>query len=363
MAEQNILSADQSILEQIISDINEYEENQERLEHISASIKDITKETDSTTKAMQDEISARVKESTDSICAGYDKAIDCDKDKIKQVQAERDKAKQQGMKERIQAETASLRQENKELASQIEKAFIQENVPKLTNNAFFLAVFLSRKIRDVLVYVVFMLIMCAGIPVVLYVLPFVEAWVPVVYTAVVAILFLIVSRCVYINLIVPHYSTIIAARDTKYRIRNNKRIIKKIRHSIKKDDNDAIYGLESFDHKINDLHDSIEKTENEKQKALKEFEETVKPDILEDIQGRFVDKLELMNSELVKKKDEYARLDDLVKQQRIYISSNYEAYLGKEMVDKERLAELDNIMKSGSCTTIAQAIAEYRNQH
>ena len=43
MAEQNILSADQSVLEQILSDINEYEENQERLEYISASIKDITK--------------------------------------------------------------------------------------------------------------------------------------------------------------------------------------------------------------------------------------------------------------------------------------------------------------------------------
>ena len=67
MAEQNILSADQSVLEQILSDINEYEENQERLEYISASIKDITKETDSTSKAMQDEISARIKESTDAI--------------------------------------------------------------------------------------------------------------------------------------------------------------------------------------------------------------------------------------------------------------------------------------------------------
>ena len=87
-------------------------------------------------------------------------------------------------------------------------------------------------------------------------------------------------------------------------------------------DNDAIYGLESFDHKINDLHDSIEKTENEKLGALKEFEETVKPDILEEIQGRYVDKLELMNRELTKKKDEYTKLDDLVKQQRIYISSN-----------------------------------------
>ena len=131
MAEQNILSADQSVLEQILSDINEHEENQERLEHIAASIKDITRETDSTTKAMEEEISSRIKESTDSICAGYDKAIACDKDKIKQVQAERDKAKMQGIKERIQTETASLREENKELAGQIEKAFIQENVLRI----------------------------------------------------------------------------------------------------------------------------------------------------------------------------------------------------------------------------------------
>ena len=60
MAEQNILSADQSVLEQILSDINEHEENQERLEHIAASIKDITRETDSTTKAMEEEISSRI---------------------------------------------------------------------------------------------------------------------------------------------------------------------------------------------------------------------------------------------------------------------------------------------------------------
>ena len=70
MAEQNILSADQSVLEQILSDINEHEENQERLEHIAASIKDITRETDSTTKAMEEEISSRIKESKDSRGAG-----------------------------------------------------------------------------------------------------------------------------------------------------------------------------------------------------------------------------------------------------------------------------------------------------
>lgn len=86
---------------------------------------------------------------------------------------------------------------------------------------------MSRKLKDILVYILFMLIMCGGIPAVLYVLPFVPVWVPVVYTAVIALLFLIISRCVYINLIMPHYNTIIAARDTKYRIRNNKRSLRK----------------------------------------------------------------------------------------------------------------------------------------
>ena len=129
MAEQNILNGDQQVLEQILGDINEHAEKKERLERMSVSIRDITKEIDSTTKVMEDEISSRISESTDSICAGYDKAVSQDKDTIKQVQADRDKAKMQGIKERIASETASLRAENKSLQNEINEAFIQEIYP------------------------------------------------------------------------------------------------------------------------------------------------------------------------------------------------------------------------------------------
>ena len=139
MAEQNILNGDQQVLEQILGDINEHAEKKERLERMSVSIRDITKEIDSTTKAMEDEISSRISESTDSICAGYDKAVSQDKDTIKQVQADRDKAKMQGIKERIASETASLRAENKSLQNEINEAFIQENIPRIVNNSFFMA--------------------------------------------------------------------------------------------------------------------------------------------------------------------------------------------------------------------------------
>ena len=70
-----------------------------------------------------------------------------------------------------------------------------------------------------------------------------------------------------------------------------------------------------------------------------------------------------METELQKKKAEYYDLDDLVKKQRIYISSNYEAYLGKDFMSMDKLSELNQIMKSDSADTIAQALAVYNNRH
>ena len=75
------------------------------------------------------------------------------------------------------------------------------------------------------------------------------------------------------------------------------------------------------------------------------------------------DKLAVSITELEKKIEEYDELDDLVKKQRIYISSNYEAYLGKEFINVDKLSELNSIMKSDSADTIAQALAVYNNRH
>lgn len=43
----------------------------------------------------------------DAVCAGFDKAIAGDREKLKEVQNKRDKAKLAGVKERIAAETST----------------------------------------------------------------------------------------------------------------------------------------------------------------------------------------------------------------------------------------------------------------
>ena len=363
MAEQNILAGDIQVLQQVMSDIKEHNDKTALLERLNTSVSDIRKQIDIKNKAVQDEIDSRVKSSTDAISAGFDKSIAGDKEKLKGIQAERERAKLAGVKERIDAETASLRAENEDLADQINEAFIQENISKFFNSRVFLSLFQSRKITDALLYIAFMLILYVVIPLAGYFVPQIPVEGLLIYYAVMIFIMTSLYRFIYEKKVMPHIETITAAHNTKDKIIVNKAKIKKIRNSIKKDQNEEMYGLDVYDERISSLNDEISSIEGEKKAALEEFEKTVKLDIIKEVQGQSADRIKEMQAELKKKEEEQSKVDDLVKKQRIYISSNYEAYLGKEYVNSERLQNLHVIMKSGAADTIGQAVAAYKNRH
>ena len=349
MAEQNILNGNQKQLEQIIGDIKEHNVKKDRLEKLAESVKDISKELDNARKEKQNEMDSKIKASTDAICDGYDKSINADKDKIKAVSAARDKAKMAGVKERITAETASLRAQNEDLADQINEAFIHENISKVFNSQLFISVFNPKKLLDYVIDIAIILILYVAVPVALFLLPMIPQWILLVYCMVITVVSIVVIKCIFRKVVLKHAETIMAAQNTRIQITDNK--------------NEDMYGLESFDSDINALHDDIARIEEEKTSALEEFEKNTKADIISEINERYADKITNMENELNKKKKEYDELDDLVKKQRIYISSNYEAYLGKEFINVDKLSELNSIMKSDSAYTIAQALAVYNNRH
>ncbi|MDO5402765.1 MAG: hypothetical protein Q4F11_04940 [Eubacteriales bacterium] len=363
MAEQNILAGDIQVLQQVMSDIREHNDKTALLERLNTSVSDIRKQIDVKNKAVQDEIDSRVKSSTDAICAGFDKSIAGDKEKLKGIQLERERAKLAGVKERIDAETASLRAENEDLLEQIEEAFIQENISKFFNSRVFLSLFQSRKIIDVLIYMVFMAVLYIVVPAVCFFIPGFLMEGLLIYYAVMVLVMTSIYRFIYEKKVMPHIETITAAHDTKDKISVNRAKIKKIKNSIKKDQNEEMYGLDVYDDRISSLNDEISAIEGEKKAALEEFERTVKLDIVKEVQGQSAERIKEMEAELRKKTEEQSKVDNLVKKQRIYISSNYEAYLGKEYVNAEKLQSLNLIMKSGAADTIGQAVAAYKNRH
>jgi hypothetical protein len=329
---------------------------------LSESIEDISKNVDAAQTAVQNEIDNRIKDSTDAIIAGYDKGIAGDRDKIKEVQGKRDKAKSEGVKERISNETADIRKENEALRNQIKDLFANESIPLICNNRLFIALYRTRKLSDVFIYLVSIAVMYAAVPFGLSCIPDFPLWGMILYYVVVILIQSFVNKMIVEKTIVHHGNAIDEARQLKDTIRGNQKKIKKIAKNIRTDKNEDMYGLEYYDEKITNLREDIKRIEKEKEDALEDFEKTVKADIIAEIEGRENDSINAMKSELEKKSAEHLRLENLIKEQRIYISSNYEAYLGKEYVTQERLEGLKQLMTTEGAATIGQALAAYKEK-
>lgn len=363
MAEQNILAGGAAVLEQVISDIREHNEKKERLDKLADTKRDLCRNLESAEKEIKDEIESKIKSAVESICAGYNKSIDADRLKLKEVQGQRDKAKVAGVKERIGKETQQLHKENADLKSQVREAFNLEGIPMYCNSRLFFALFQTRDVFDFVIYILFLIALYAAIPFALSLIPGVPEYALIIYYFIVAVTNISAMKIIYNRTLVKHSKTISDARATHRKMVDNKKRIKRIARGIRKDKNEDMYGLESFDYSINELHDHIRKIEEDKAKALDEFEKTAKPDIVSEVEGRNKNRITIMRSEIAKKEEEMLKLDTLIKEQRIYISSNYEAYLGKEFMNLDKLQELYSYMKSGIADTVSQALAVYKDRH
>lgn len=358
MEEQNILTGDIVVLNQIKSDINEHNINKIKLENLQLNVKELSKDIESMEKTVQDEVETTLKKRRDVVSLSFNQEIDKDEDKLKKIQNDRDKARLEGVKERIAHETQSYREDNKGMDEEIKEAFRINRVPGFCRTRLFSALWMTKGIKDMLtvflVFIISFLVIPCGI---YYFVPGMQDWSIFLIYFIIATLYFMVDRIITNKAKIPHLETFSAMKETKKKIAENKKKIKKIQHEIKKDKNEEMYSLGEFDQKMDKIRAEIAKTEAKKSLALEDFDNAVKPNIVAEIEGRDKDKIVAMKRELVSKNADMSKLEALVKEQRIYISANYEAYLGDEFANPEMLENLAEIIKSGTATTIGQAIA------
>ena len=363
MEEQNILTGNMGCLNQIKSDIKEHNIAKEKIEPMKVTVKELEKNIESIEKVVKDEIESTLKTRREAVESGFNKEIESDQEKLKKSQSDRDKAKSKGVKERISVETSSLREDNKGMKDEIKAAFKSNKIPRFFNTRLFLALFMTKGIKDILICIVTFLITFLAIPsAIYYFVPNMPDWsLIVIYIVTVAIAF-ITYKIISERVKFAHFEIIQGLIITRDRISENKRKIRKIVHAIKKDKNEEMYGLDRFDSKINIILSDIEKFEAKKALALEDFNNLVKPNIIAEINGKDSARIIALKVDLEKKRSLLTEMEDKVKDQRIYIASNYEAYLGNEFVTPDKLEALSEIMNTGNADTIGKAIAVYNTK-
>lgn len=360
MEEQNILLGDINVLNQIRRDIKDHNGKKEKLALLQVEVKEIQKNIDTAEKALKDEIDTTLKSRRDAVSAGFDKSIESDQEKLKKILAEREKAKTKGVKERINVETSSLREDNAGLSEEIKQAFRQQKIPAFCRGRWFASLYMTSGIKDVMVVFITLLFIFAVIP--MLVCYFVKDINPFIVCAIYMVLILIsyiFNKIMYDVIKMPHLETLKAYKETKEKISANKIKIKKIQRSIRKDKNEDMYGLDRYDSNIKQLRADIEQIEGKKAMALQEFDSAVKPNIIAQIDGKDRARIEAMKNDYKVKNKVVLDMENLVKEQRIYISANYDAYLGSEFTTTDKLEALSELMNTGAAATIGQAISMY----
>ena len=143
MAADNVYDEDQEYLIEARDTISELEDLKDKLEEIKLLQKKNKRAIVREERATGDEISATLKKRKEQIAASYDRQIDVNNSKIRQVQTKKDKKKSQRMEDRINKETADIREENRQLNATIKTLFKKNHVPPFCNTKMYYCLFSS----------------------------------------------------------------------------------------------------------------------------------------------------------------------------------------------------------------------------
>lgn len=314
-------------------------------------------------KEVNDSINSTVKKRREEIQESYDKEIGKLQDKLKKVKARREKAKNQGMKERIREETMELEEHNRELRVRMKTLFQQDRVPLICHSRFYYALYFPRGFRDALTFIL-TFVLCFGlVPYGIYLL------LPEKKTFYLALIYgaaVLVFGGLYIltgNLTKDrHLEALKEGRSIRSLMASNQKKIAVITSSIRKDRNETIYDLEKFDDELAQLNQDLEETSKKKKEALNSFENVTRTILTDEILGNSRARLDTLEEKLKETEARLRYTETMLKEKKIYITDTYESYLGREFLVPEKLEELKKIMESGTALNLSEAMEEYRSR-
>lgn len=356
MAEFNILYGGISELNQVKESLTQSVSLQGQLEQISEEKKQLEMKIETLSEQMKNKSQQMVESRRAELASGFDKDIQKENIKLREIRNKRERALKKGIENRISQETALLRDENKRIKGEIKEAFKQDRVPRFCNSTLFYGLFMPKGIREIFIFVMAILLFGIGAPVLLWNVVeekwFFKFLTVFFYFAVLGVTYFLIFAYTKDK----HQQTLEERRPDRQQFLDNKREINKITRSIKKDKNEKQYNLTSFDKDIYKIQERIQAIGENKKKALNEFEGNTVSKIVEEATKEQRSEIEELKKQEEEKSSHILALENQQSQLSARIASEYTAYLGAAYMTIDKIDQLINMISSGQAGTIQEGI-------
>ena len=335
----------------------------EQEERLSQEEERLEKSLETERKLMADTIQQTVKKRRDEIGTAYEKEISRAQEQLKRVRGKREKAKNEGIKERIANETAAFREEIRDLKLQLKTLMKRNHVPGYCQSDLYYTLYFPCHVKEYLTVLVFVLLFFLVIPWGIY--QFVPErrplWLVVIYLVDILLVgggYMAVGNKTKLL----HMEVLRDGRKIQDQILANKKKIRKTTAGVRKDRNESLYNLDKFDDEIARLQQELSDVAAKQKEALNTFETVTKNILTDGIEHNHKAKLDQAEAEYQRVVQELRTVRQQRKEKMLSATSQYGTYLGKEFMDSQKVMELCDIVKDKKASNVSEAISVYKSQ-
>ncbi len=314
-------------------------------------------------KELDEDLKSTIKKRSEEISKSYDSQTKTLQDKLKKANSAREKAKNEGVKERINDETKDVVNQNEDIKTKIKDTLKNDDLPSFCSTTFYNALYFPSTVSEVLILIATLLIGFIGIPVLLYmVLPNRS----VEHLFIIYIVVIALFGGLYIgigNMTKSRFrSTLNQVKGYRADIRANKKKIKAITKGIKNDKDEGYYNLKQYDDEIDQITQNMSDVAAQKKDAMNTFENVTRNTITEEITANHQPDIDAAQQSLDQTSADLASTKDALQEKLNAIADNYAIYAGQEFMETEKLSALEDIISGGRASSISEAITVYKTK-
>lgn len=230
----------------------------------------LKKALDTEKKQMSDAVGTTVKKRREELNSSYDTEISKAQDLLKKARARREKARNQGVKERIAEETSELHEYNKELLGNMKAKFREHHAPSWCRSRLYYSLYMPRWAKEFLGLLIFIALFFLVLPFGIY------AALPqhkTLYLALIYVADIVIVGGIYMwignHTKLQYAECLKEGRRILDQMHANDKKIKVITGTIRKDRNESLYDLEKYDDEIARLTQELNEVAGKEKRGIK----------------------------------------------------------------------------------------------
>lgn len=356
MNEMEFLNGGISELQMMMNDLNTREESINQVNAVANEGKRLEKALQQEQDNLAKDIQSTLKTELANATVEEDRIIRDNTRKIREVKSDRSKAKERGIRDRIENETQALVEENRDLHRLIRKNFRENNLPAYCDTKWFYALYCTQSAVDWIVKILVFIMGLVVIPGIIIELVDRHWFIEFLLWAILIVVFIAVYITIYLLTKDRDTGILEEMRVNRYKILDNEKEIKKIKKGIKADTDESLYNLGEFDEEIDALQNNIEQTTKAREQKIKDFEENKKQQVIDKVNEAHAEIIEKIKSDIAAKTEEYNAATAKANEIQKMVADNYGQILAPQYMNKQTCQRMMELIQSGQAANIGQAL-------